>query len=282
VHRYRWALRPGWIFSHLFVGACVLLFIWAGFWQLGRLNTRRASNELIRSREATQPLPIDEVVPIDATPDQVAATTFRRVTIAGTYNTSDEVLINNRTSKGAPGFWVVTPLELADGTAVAVNRGWIPLPFGDGGSPDVYRPPSGTVAVTGLVLDTQRQEGLGVPDPPDGTLTNLSRVDVQRLQKQVDERLYPVYVNLISQEPAASTTTGPFAVPSPELDDGPHLNYAGQWFLFATMTCIVYPLLLRRTARNKEIDAKQTAAEPADAADAAAEGTTEDAFESVS
>jgi hypothetical protein len=40
-------------------------------------------------------------------------------------------------------------------------------------------------------------------------------------------------------------------VTPPVLDDGPHLNYAGQWFIFATLTCIVYPLLVRRTARQR-------------------------------
>jgi cytochrome oxidase assembly protein ShyY1 len=240
----------------VFVGTCVLLFIWAGVWQLNRLSARRESNALIRSRETSQPLPMQDVVPVDATSEQIAANAFRRVTLTVTYLASDEVLIINRTNNGAPGFWVVTPLELADGTAVVVNRGWIPLPFGDGGSPDVYRPPSGPVTVTGLVLETQRQEGLGVPDPPEGTLDKMARVDVPRLQKQVDERLHPAYVNLVDQQPAQGKD-GPFAVPPPELDDGPHLNYAGQWFLFATMTCIVYPLLLRRTARHKEIEARE-------------------------
>jgi cytochrome oxidase assembly protein ShyY1 len=44
-------------------------------------------------------------------------------------------------------------------------------------------------------------------------------------------------------------------VPEPELGEGPHLNYAGQWFIFATLTAIVYPLLLRRVARNRAADA---------------------------
>jgi cytochrome oxidase assembly protein ShyY1 len=256
----------------VFVGTCVLLFIWAGFWQLGRLQTRRASNALITSREDAPPQPIQQVVPVDASSDQIAEVTFRRVVLSGTYKASDEVLINNRTNNGSPGFWVATPLVLDDGTAVVVNRGWIPLPFGDGGSPDAYRPPSGPVTVVGLVLDTQRQEGLGVSDPPDGTLSHLSRVDVPRLQKQVSEHLAPVYVNLITQQPAqAQAGNGPFAVPPPVLDDGPHLNYAGQWFLFATMTCIVYPLLLRRTARHKEIDARQAEIDATEAAAAAAD-----------
>ena len=43
----------------------------------------------------------------------------------------------------------------------------------------------------------------------------------------------------------------PEPIPKPELDEGPHLNYAGQWFIFALLTIIVYPLLLRRVARRR-------------------------------
>ena len=44
----------------------------------------------------------------------------------GTYDTGAEVLIRNRSLDGAPGYHVVTPLVMADGTAVLVNRGWVP------------------------------------------------------------------------------------------------------------------------------------------------------------
>jgi hypothetical protein len=54
-------------------------------------------------------------------------------------------------------------------------------------------------------------------------------------------------------------------VPTPELSDGPHLGYAGQWFIFALLTVIVYPLLLRRVARNKA--AARRAAEPGEGDD---------------
>ena len=42
---YRFALRPKWILSHLFVVALVVLMINLGFWQLRRLDQRRARGE---------------------------------------------------------------------------------------------------------------------------------------------------------------------------------------------------------------------------------------------
>jgi len=40
-------------------------------------------------------------------------------------------------------------------------------------------------------------------------------------------------------------------VPLPELDDGPHLGYAAQWFIFATLGVLFYGALLRRNSRTR-------------------------------
>ncbi len=261
--RYRFAFRPGWILSHLFVGACVCAFIWAGFWQLRRLDERRTSNALVTARTIAEPVPLAQALAADPAVHDAEAVAYRRVTVTGTYQVDDQVLISNRTNGGSPGFWVVTPIRQADGSEVLVNRGWIPLPYGDGGSPAVYQPPSGQVTVTGIVRPTQVTEGLEVADPADGRLTTMIRVDVPRLAKQISAPLVPVYVDLGQQVPPQPAGI-PAPVPAPPLDEGSHFSYACQWFLFATLTCIVYPLLLRRTARHKEADAKQAAVDLAE------------------
>jgi cytochrome oxidase assembly protein ShyY1 len=45
-------------------------------------------------------------------------------------------------------------------------------------------------------------------------------------------------------------------VPPPELDEGPHLSYAVQWFIFSAIAIVGYPLVLRRVVlrRGKEVD----------------------------
>ncbi len=254
---------------------CVVLFVFLGFWQFGRLMGRREANDLIRERESMALVPVTETMSAGDTPDQVGDAVFRQVSAEGVYAVDDQVLIRNRTNQGAPGYWVVTPLVLADGDAVVVNRGWIPIQTGDEVEPAFYAPPSGQVQVTGLVVDSQEQSGLGITDPDGERLAKLSRVDVPRLQQQVDLALLPMFVNLVGQDPAQSGQL-PEPVPPPELTDGSHLNYAGQWFIFATLTTIVYPLLLRRTARNKAaegaigpVDVDPSAAEVADLASTA-------------
>jgi surfeit locus 1 family protein len=59
----------------------------------------------------------------------------------------------------------------------------------------------------------------------------------------------PVVVQAQASAPVdAPDTLSP--VPIPDLGEGPHLGYAVQWFLFAGVVVVAYPLLLRRQARD--------------------------------
>jgi surfeit locus 1 family protein len=255
---YRFLLKPRWILSHLFVLACVVAMICAAFWQLRRLDERRDANAEVRAAGEVPTAPVDEVLPAgpQATADEVDAVQWRSISATGTYRVDQQVLVSNRTYEGAPGYWVITPLVQADGTALVVNRGWVPYDVQPEGPWDRFAPPSGTVTVTGQIRVPQvRSSGLveGPEDAAAGDLRVLARVDVGRLQQQVDAPLYPLYVDLRTQSPAQADTV-PVPVPEPELGEGPHLGYAGQWFIFTLLTIIVYPLLLRRVARNRARD----------------------------
>ena len=82
--RYRFALRPRWILSHLFVIALISAMVWAGFWQLRRLDEKKSRNERVRSRSEQVAVPAQSL----ADPGQfeeVPGLEFRRVTATGRY-----------------------------------------------------------------------------------------------------------------------------------------------------------------------------------------------------
>ena len=278
---YRFLLRPRWILTTLLVVAVVVTFVNLGFWQLRRLDERKAVNAQIRAAEAMPQAPIGDVVPAgtDAGAEDVDTVAYRSVAVTGTYRPGQQVLVRNRTFDGAPGYWVLTPMVQDDGSGVVVNRGWVPYSYKVDGPWTDFDPPSGSVTVTGMVRPPQVRatSGLvtGPEDPADGVLRALSRADVARLQQQVDQPLLPLFVDLRTQDPAQSgaassprvapgtdtpasvqnaATALPIPVPEPELSDGPHLSYAGQWFLFTLLTLIVYPLMIRRRARRGNQD----------------------------
>ena len=255
---YRFLLKPRWILSHLFVLVVVVTMINLGIWQVNRLDDRKTANAVVTNAMKQQPQPLAMVLPdgTATTAEQVKAADYQPVYVSGMYRADEQVLVTNRTNNGSPGYWVVTPLVLADGTAVAINRGWVPYSYSEDGSWDDFAPPSGMVTVQGLLRQSQVRETNGlVSSPKDsdvGTLRVLARLDVGRLAQQINERMIPGYISLRAQDPVQNDL--PVPVPLPELSQGPHLGYAMQWFAFSLLTIIVYPLLLRRYAKRKQMD----------------------------
>ncbi len=251
--RYRFALRPKWIVSHVFVLALVAAMIWACTWQLSRLQEKKDRNAKVTARTSEPVVAIESLTEPGAY-DATGLLEFRRVTATGTYLGNQEVLVRSRSRDGAPGSWILTPLKLSDGNAVTVNRGWIPNSGQLESVPARYRAPSGNVTVTGLVRQTETRGSFGPRDPKTATLRNLARADVARLDQQVPQDLLPVYVQLLEQVPQ-QTDAYPAEVPIPALDEGPHLSYAMQWGIFTTVALVGYPLILRRRAREVEREA---------------------------
>jgi surfeit locus 1 family protein len=268
--RYRFALRPKWILSHIFVLTMVVVMINLGLWQINRLHEKRDRNADVTARTDQ---PVAEAADLAEPGDFDGATTleFRRATATGTYLADQQVLIRARSRDSAPGSWVMTPLQLEDGTVLVVNRGWI----SNGGEfeavPDQYAAPSGTVTATGLVRKTETRGSFGPKDPATGTLENLARADVARIDQQLDADVLPFYLQLQEQDPAI-TTADPRVVPAPELDEGPHLSYTIQWFAFSAMTVVFYVLILRRRAREIEREEKDAELDRADPDDVPVDG----------
>lgn len=250
--RFRFALRPKWILSHLFVLALIAGMISAGFWQISRLHEKRDRNARIVARTAEPVVPVEDLL---AGPN--ARTTdleYRSVTATGTYD-PDQILIRSRSDDGAPGSWVVATLRLDDGMVVVVNRGFIHNSGDIVTVPATFAPPKGEVVVGGLLRATQTRGRIGARDPATGTLDNMARVDVARIAKQTKGDVLPMYVSLESQRPLL-TTADPAPVPREELDEGPHFGYAVQWFIFTAIAIVGYPLILRRRAREIEKEAR--------------------------
>jgi cytochrome oxidase assembly protein ShyY1 len=262
VSRYRFLGQPRWLLFTALIAGLVVLMVNLAFWQLRRLDARRDLNRQIVAREAEPVAPLGDVLGVDATADDVAAAAWRTVAATGTYDPADEVLIRNRDFAGHPGYHVVTPLRLDDGSAVLVNRGWIPLE-GDGeAAPAIPPPPAAAVTVTGRVRPTQHKGRFFSPtDPPEGRLSQLYRVDVPRIGQQVPYPLVPAYLELLATDPAPAAGQ-PELVPPPVLDEGPHLSYAGQWFLFSVCAVVGWVLVVRRSARSREREVARAAEQP--------------------
>lgn len=225
--------RPIWLLGHVVALSAVVAFVRLGVWQLDRLDEKKARNRIIAERADGPAIDLSDVV--------VERAAYQHVVATGRFDPSGEVLIRNRSFQGSVGAHVVTPLVVDDG-AVLVNRGWVPL---DG---EPAPAPTGVVTVEGLLFDTQERT-IGPTDPPDGLLDVLNRVDVGRIDQQYGADLYPLY---LSQSAPDAEGDYPIRLPPPARDEGPHQSYAVQWFLFAGVVVVGYPLLLRRRSATDQ------------------------------
>ena len=121
-----------------------------GFWQLDRLESRRARNEEVAAAMAAPRLPLDSaaVAAIGADPGRFQ---YRPVRVTGVWDETGRFLLRARGRLGAPGVHLVTPLLLPGvERALQVDRGWIPSPDAATADPRPFRPP-GTVTISGTI-----------------------------------------------------------------------------------------------------------------------------------
>ena len=194
-----------------------------GFWQLDRLQQRRARNAQVAARLQLPPI---ELAAVNALPPESVA--FRMVHAKGVYDYSRERVRPARVYEGAPGVAILTPLRLTDGRAVFVDRGW--APSADGLHIELAPLREGTG-------DSANVTGLGIVMP-----RGHGDADPARLADSLPYPLLPFGMQLVPGQGGSVLRRWP----APVLDDGPHRGYALQWFSFALIALIGTAVLLRR------------------------------------
>lgn len=221
----------------LVAAVCVRL----GFWQLDRLDQRDTRNARVAERLARPAMPLATSV------DDTTGFGYRRVRVHGALDVGRSIVLAGRSRNGAPGVHLLTPLRLDDGTAVLVNRGWVPSP--DGASIDIDAFQADSIDDEGVIVpfplvDTDR-DATATPPAPEFQRVWF-RVDAAALSRQFPYPVPGFEVRLLPRSPAESSA--PARLEPPALDRGSHLGYAIQWFSFAAIFLIGWgAMVVRRT-----------------------------------
>jgi cytochrome oxidase assembly protein ShyY1 len=234
--RFRFLISPKWIGFHLLVIVLVVTMINLAFWQLRRLDERRQFNARVETNQSQPPVDFDD---LRVAIDQPSAIEWRRVRVTGTYVPGHEFLVVNRSQNGDTGRNVVDALQLADGTLLLVNRGFVPEADA---TPAL---PTGSIEVDGQLRVSERR-GTGQPaDASTGVLTEIRRIDIDVLAKQFDASVFPMYVQQLKPTPPLEE------IAAPTLDEGPHLSYTIQWFIFSGCVIVGWVLAVRRSLATR-------------------------------
>lgn len=218
-----------WVFL-LGLGAGALICIRLGFWQLSRLAERRANNSMIEARMA---MPIVDLSDELDAPDDIE---HRKVRVFGSLDSNYEILLRNRSLDGQPGYHLVSPLRLeGSGTAVLIDRGWIPAEAGFAADLDKYAVAS-LIHIEGIAKRSQPEPTWSliadpIPTDPDESLDAWRVLNIEGIQLQTPYPLLPVFILQTSLTGEGEEL--PIPDPTIDLSNGPHLGYAIQWFAFS-------------------------------------------------
>jgi len=231
----------------------VLVMIRLGFWQMDRWHEENLKKDQIEAGLAAQPEPLEDLLgTLNADSGEVPEDIrHQRVSASGEWLTDSEVLIRNHSQNGAPGGWLVTPLQIDENTAVAVVRGWLPLAVAIEGRPfQGAEPPTGDVLISGSVGLSQTESRFGPEDPANGELEEMARIDIERYEQQLGVDLAPIWLTLDGMTPVQE---GDLLLPVGTELPSPTTNfsYMMQWFFFAAIFGGGYILILRKVALSK-------------------------------
>lgn len=230
-----------------------------GTWQMERLAWKNALIAQVEERVSEKPIPApsfgqwDE---LDRREDE-----YRPVTAHGRFDHSREVLIYTvlpETSRpfSGPGFWVLTPLMQADGSAILVNRGFVP---------EDRRAPSGRatgqvegpVTVTGLMRFPEEANWFVPANAPERNA--WYRRDPEEIGRAKGlERVAPYTIDAdAAPNPGGLPQGGETRLSFPNK----HLEYALTWYgLAATLVGVYVAFVITRLRHRPHAQGDGTAA----------------------
>jgi len=234
-----------WWKTTILVIAAVVVMVRLGFWQLDRLAQRKAFNARVEAQLAEPPLDLtNQNLDLD-----LFNMEYRSAVVTGEYDHERQVVLRNQDWQGRLGVHILTPLMISGGEkAFLVDRGWVPFEDFIGETLSQYDV-TGLVAVEGVLRRSQSKPLIGgradqVPGPGDDQLDAWYWINIKDISGQIPYELLPVY--LVSSPGRIEDQLPYRSQEQLDLSEGSHLGYAFQWFTFAAILGIGYPIYVRK------------------------------------
>lgn len=258
---YRFVFSPKWLGFHALTWLVLIpAFIGLGQWQRNLWKEHARSQGVVLSALAVKPVALDSV----AARGQLVTRhqQWTMVSATGRYDTAHEFMVRNRSQNSEPGWYVVTPLVLSDGTAVLVNQGWVSEAMTGGATtlPPFPPAPSGTVTVNGSLQPDETTADTRIRDDTANLPVNeIALIAPADLASRVPYPLRDGSIRLTSSVPPNTSAAAAAPVPNPTYDNTMYIAYMIQWWVFALVMPVTWFLLIRREASDRRIAAMEAA-----------------------
>jgi len=199
-----------------------------GVWQLDRAAQKTAMGQAWRARAQLEALPGSQ---LPREPVDIAANLHRRIVIEGRWMSGHTLFLDNRTSHGLAGFVVVTPLLIAPGDAVLVQRGWAPRDAADRMHLPAAPLAEGNVRIEARIA-TWPSPRLALSSAAEqGPIRQ--NLNPTQLAREVGMTLRPLSLLQLSTPEVADALQRDW--PEPPQDVWKHQGYALQWFALCAL-----------------------------------------------
>ncbi|MGR9210221.1 SURF1 family protein [Rhizobium leguminosarum] len=222
------------VLTGILVLIALAILISLGTWQVERLHWKEGLLADIAARQIAAPVPLADIEAMAAAGGDIE---YRKVTATGRY-------INNKerhffaTWRGQTGYYIYTPLELADGRILFVNRGFVPF---DNKEPEMRM--QGQLTDQQTVTGLAREKLPGKPSwvvPDNDVAKNIfywKDLDVMASSVGLEKaRVIPFFVDADSAPNPAGLPIG--GVTQVDLPND-HLQYAFTWYGLAAVLIVV-------------------------------------------
>lgn len=224
----------------------LLILVSFGLWQSNKAEQKKALQDTYDARASQAAIRLSAEY---MNPEEFR---YKRVIVRGRFDTTYQILLDNRVYNEAAGYHVITPFQIERSQLhLLVNRGWVPLGFDRTVLPEISTP-SGMLEISGTaVLPPSKIYELMPPESlSNGWQTVWQNMDMKRYREAVPLRLQPVIIQMDENSPGGFVREWP----RPDTRIATHLGYAFQWFGMAVMLLLFYLVANFKKTPDTEAD----------------------------
>ena len=221
----------------------IILFVRLGLWQVQRANEKKQM--LVAHHQLAKQAPI-AWQSSKKLPQQ-----YQPLKITGKY-IAKTLLLDNQHYQHQFGYQVISPLMLADGKVILIDRGWVAGDVTRQTLPRIIIPDGPIEAIGSAYYPSSKNWLLGqMVEKEEANVTVIELIDPKLIAQFLHKSLYPFIIRLDNQADHGFVREWAIVSMPPER----HYAYALQWFAMALVILIIF-IALNLTTKKKHENCK--------------------------